>query len=65
MQSKYVEWGDYSSVFATSKSDDHLLTPGWCGSGETEFHRQFWNAYSGLSAEKRVARNDTSIGNVS
>jgi hypothetical protein len=29
----------------------------WCDSGEAEFHRQFRNAYSGLSAEEQVARN--------
>jgi hypothetical protein len=30
----------------------------WCGSGEAEFHRQFQNACSGLSAEEQVVRNE-------
>ena len=61
MQSKYVEQGDNSSALRHRGQTITYLPLNkwaiWCDSGEAEFHRQFQNAYSGLSAEEQVARN--------
>jgi hypothetical protein len=40
------------------------ITRRHCESGEAEFHRQFRNAYSGLSAEEQVAKERGKIKGV-
>jgi hypothetical protein len=65
MQSKYVEQGDNSSALRHRSQTITYLTLNrwtiWCDSGEVEFHQQFRNAYSGLSAEEQVARNKEGV----